>query len=239
MEAEDPRRRLLINGLSAGLFSLLLDPRIARADATYSEQPSQLPPGQSIYRLRGEAYVNGQGATLDTRIGPNDRIRTGKDSEIIFVVGGHSMLVRDNSDIALKGGERENGSFFISALRLLTGKLLAVSRHQRTRYFTSTATIGIRGTGIYIEAEPDLTYLCTCYGKVVVGANHDPLSKDIVTSVHHDRPLFITAHGKSGKNIRRAGFRNHTDEELLLIETIVGRSTPFTLPYEGSNPYLR
>jgi len=238
METEDPRRRILINGLSAGLFSMVLGSRESRADAVYSEQAAQLPPGQSIYRLRGEVFVNGQEAKLDTHIGPNDHVRTGKDSEVIFVVGGHSMLVRDNSELSLKGGEQDGGSFFISALRLLTGKILAVSRNQRTRYITSTATIGIRGTGVYIEAEPDLTYLCTCYGKTWVGARNDPHSRDLVASVHHDRPLFITAHGKTGKNIRRAGFRHHTDEELLLIETIVGRTTPFKVPYEGANPYL-
>jgi len=238
METEDPRRRILINGLSAGLFSLMLPTRVAQADAVYSEQPSQLPQGQSVYRVRGDVLVNGQAVTLDTHIGPNDRVQTGKDAELIFVVGGHSMLVRDNSDISLKGGQHENGSFFISALRMITGKILAVSRNQRTRYLTPTATIGIRGTGVYIEAEPDLTYLCTCYGKTSIGARRDPMSRDTVVSTHHDRPLFITAHGKSGKHIRRAGVRAHTEEELLLIETIVGRSTPFKVPYDGPNPYL-
>jgi hypothetical protein len=63
------------------------------------------------------------------------------------------------------------------------------------------------------------------------------MSNDKVVSSHHDRPIYITAGGKPGKNIRRAGMRNHTDEELLLIESIVGRSTPFKMPYEGPNPY--
>ena len=55
-------------------------------------------------------------------------------------------------------------------LRLLTGSLLSVfgerGANQALSVNTSTATIGIRGTGIYMEAEPDLTYLCTCYGTV-------------------------------------------------------------------------
>lgn len=238
MELEDPRRRILINGLSVGLCSLFLKPGSANADVVYSEPPAQLPPGQSIYRIRGDLFVNGQLANLDTRIGPNDAIRTGKNSEAIFVVGGHSMLVRENSDLVLKGAEVENGSFIVSALRLLTGKLLAVSRNQKYSLRTPTATIGIRGTGIYAEAEPDLTYFCTCYGKTNIFARNDPLSQDTVVSTHHNRPLYIAAKGKPGKHIRHAGYRNHTDEELLLIETIVGRTTPFKVPYEGANPYL-
>lgn len=238
MELDDPRRRILINGLSAGLVSVLLKPGAAQADAVYFDKPAQLPPGQSIYRIRGEAFVNDQPATLDTRIGPNDTLRTGEKSELICVVGGHSMLVRANSELVLKGEEAAESSFIVSALRLLTGKLLAVSRNQRYTIRTPTASIGIRGTGFYAEAEPDLTYFCTCYGKTSIAAANDPQSQDTVVATHHNRPLYIAAEGKPGKLIRRAGFRNHTDEELLLIETIVGRTTPFKVPYEGDNPYL-
>lgn len=238
MELDDPRRRILIGALSVGACSLLLRPGSVRADAVYAEPPAQLPPGQSIYRIRGEFFVNGQPATIDTRIGPNDTIRTGVRSEAIFVVGGHSMLVRENTDLTLKGAETAAGSFFISAFRLITGKLLAVSRDQRYALHTPTATIGIRGTGIYAEAAPDLTYFCTCYGKTNIFARNDPLSQDTVVSTHHNRPLYIAAKGKPGKHIRHAGYRNHTDEELLLIETIVGRTTPFKVPYDGPNPYL-
>jgi hypothetical protein len=238
METEDPRRRILINGLSAGLMALLLKPRMADADAVYSEQPAKLPAGQSIYRLRGQVYVNNQEATLDTHVGPNAEVRTGVNSEAIFVVGGHAMLVRENSDLLIKGAEVEEASFIVTALRLLTGKLLAVSRNQKYTLRTPTATIGIRGTGVYSEVEPDLTYLCTCYGKTSIVTHNDPLSRETVVATHHNHPLYISAKGKPGKHIQRAGFKNHTDEELLLIETIVGRTTPFKMPYEGPNPYL-
>jgi hypothetical protein len=237
-EAEDPRRRILIAGLSAGLLSTVLKSGTARADAVYSQQPTRLPPGQSIYRLRGDVKVNGEEATLDTHIGPGATVQTGKDSEVVFVAGGHAMLVRENGVLVMQGRENEPGSFLISALRLLQGKLLAVSRKQNYSLRTPTATIGIRGTGVYVEAEPDLTYLCTCYGKTNVFAKNDAQSQDTVVATHHNRPLYIAAKGGSGKLIRHAGFRNHTDEELLLIETIVGRTTPFPVPFDGPNPYF-
>jgi len=237
-EAEDPRRRILIAGLSAGLLSTVFRSGTAHAEAIYSEQPTRLPPGQSIYRLRGDVTVNGEAATLDTRVGPGATVKTGKDSEVIFVAGGHAMLVRENGVLVMQGRESEPGSFLISALRLLQGKLLAVSRKQNYSLRTPTATIGIRGTGLYVEAEPDLTYLCTCYGKTNVFARNDAQSQDTVVATHHNRPLYIAAKGGSGKLIRHAGFRNHTDEELLLIETLVGRTTPFPVPYDGPNPYF-
>jgi hypothetical protein len=48
-----------------------------------------------------------------------------------------------------------------------------------------------------------------------------------VAAKHHDKPLYILKGGPSGQNIRRAGFINHTDQELMLIETLVGRTPPF------------
>ncbi|HEX7640737.1 MAG TPA: hypothetical protein VF472_00875 [Burkholderiaceae bacterium] len=238
-EAEDPRRRILIQALSAGAAAMLLKPGEARADAVYSETPSRLPPGQSIYRIKGEVTVDGKEATLDTPIRAGSTVRTGADSEVIFVAGGHSMLVRENGVLVINGREEGIGGFLVSAMRLLQGKLLAVSRKQNYSISTPTATIGIRGTGLYVEAEPDLTYLCTCYGKTTVFARHDVHSQDTVVATHHNRPLYIAAKGKEGKLIRKAGFRSHTDEELLLIETLVGRTTPYPVPYDGpDNPYF-
>ncbi|MCB2000511.1 MAG: hypothetical protein KDH91_08935, partial [Rhodoferax sp.] len=83
------------------------------------------------------------------------------------------------------------------------------------------------GTGFYIEADPERTYFCTCYGVTDVEANSDPQSRETVAASRHDRPLYIVADGGAGNNIRNAPFINHTDQELSLIETLVGRKTPF------------
>ncbi|NBX20203.1 MAG: hypothetical protein EBR58_01905 [Betaproteobacteria bacterium] len=109
---------------------------------------------------------------------------------------------------------------------MLTGKLLSVSRNSPMSVKTSASTIGIRGTGFYIESDPDLTYFCTCYGSTVVQAD-DPESREEVVARHHDRPLYIVKDAPKGKNIRSAPFVNHTDQELALIETLVGRTSPF------------
>ena len=49
-------------------------------------------------------------------------------------------------------------------------------------------------------------------------------------SRHHDRPLYILTGEQPGRNIRLAPFINHTDQELMLIETLVGRQPPFVFP---------
>jgi hypothetical protein len=235
-EADDPRRRLLIKALAAGALTGTLADKAALAESFFGREPSRLPPGQSIYRIDGSVKVNGKEANLSTIIRPNDTVETGPKSGVIFVVGGTSMLMRENSHMTMEGKEEHKeehkdggiASFLIQGFRMLTGKLLTVSRSKGTQIRTSTATIGIRGTGYYIEADPEQTYFCTCYGLTDVEANDDPESRDTVASKHHDKPLYILAGEKPGQNIRRASFMNHTDQELMLIETLVGRTTPFT-----------
>lgn len=224
---EDPRRRQLIEALAVGMALAGLPFGAAFAQNVFGSRPAKLPPGQSVYRLSGSASVNGKAANLQTQVRPGDTIETGKDSEIIFVVGGHSMILRAESRMTLEGSGSAAASFVLNALRLLTGKLLSVSRDARMRVTTPTATIGIRGTGFYAEADPEQTYFCTCYGVTEIAANSDPSSTDTVSAKHHDRPLYILAKAAAGRSIRNAPFINHTDQELALIETLVGRTPPF------------
>ncbi len=234
-EAEDPRRRLLIQALTAGLFTTVLPGGGALAASIFGTPPSKLPSGQSIYRINGSATVNGKEATLQTPIGPSDTVQTAKDSEIVFVVGGNSMILRGDSHVVLQPSQNDLSSLVLSGLRLLTGKLLSVSRNSGMKIKTDTATIGIRGTGVYLETDPEQTYFCTCYGLADVIANNDPESKDTVEASHHDKPLYILANAPTGKSIRRAGFVDHTDQELMLVETLVGRTPPFVFP--GGDDY--
>lgn len=223
-EADDPRRRLLVQALAAGLFSIGAPGAGAQF---FGSRPEPLPPGRSIYRMSGQVLVNGKPAQMETRINPGDTVETGKDSEIIFVVNTQSMILRADSRLVLEAENKSLAAVVVTGLRLLTGKILSVSRSQPMQIRTATATIGIRGTGWYAEADPEQTYFCTCYGVADVAATLDPTSKQTVTATHHDMPLYIAAKEAAGKNVRAAPFINHTDQELALIETLVGRTPPF------------
>ena len=228
-ETEDPRRRELIRALAAGLFSSGFLPGSALSQGVFGGRPAKLPPGQSIYRLTGDVQVNDKLATLQTPIGPNDTIQTGKDGEIVYVVGENSFILRSGSRVTLESPDRQ--SLLLSGFRIVTGAMLSVFPRKRSlKLATQTATIGIRGTGVYLEAEPKRTYFCTCYGVAEVAATNDQQSKEIVSATHHDKPLYILADEQPGRNIRRAPFINHTDQELSLIETLVGRTPPFVFP---------
>lgn len=227
-EIDDPRRLWLIQALSAGLFATGMGSASAQGFSIFGTRPSKLPPGQSIYGVSGDVRVNAQPATLKTAIKVGDTIETGKNSEVIFVVNTHSMILRGDSKLVIEPPQDNSlSALIIGGLRLATGKLLSVSRNSPMRVSTSTATIGIRGTGFYVESDPEQSYFCTCYGATDVQATNDPQSRETVAATRHDRPLYIVKDAAPGKNIRNAPFINHTDQELSLIETLVGRTTPF------------
>ncbi|MCP4332778.1 MAG: hypothetical protein GY785_08995 [Gammaproteobacteria bacterium] len=130
-----------------------------------------------------------------------------------------------NSEMEISGA-----NYFISGLRVLTGRLLSVfgkrQAEQPLNLSASTATIGIRGSGVYLEVDPELTYLCTCYGQVALTANKDPDDSEIITAARHEGPRYISNKPSKGSRIRRAPIINHTDAELILLEAIVGRNPP-------------
>ncbi len=228
-EADDPRRRTLIQMLAAGLFGTGSAASNLALAQILGSPPSKLPPGKSIYRISGDVTVNGQKANLETRIGGGSTIETGRDSELVYAVGESAYIARPNTQIVVETSPAE--ASIVTGLRLLAGKLLSVFPSRRpVQLQTKTASIGIRGTGVYLESDPDQTYFCTCYGVADVSALDDPTSKETVAAKHHDRPLYIVASEPAGRKIRNAPFINHTDQELMLIETLVGRQPPFVFP---------
>src|SRR3972149_10100011 len=72
------------------------------------------------------------------------------------------------------------------------------------------ATIGIRGTGVYVEAEPARTYVCTCYGEADLEPADDPAERETVRTVHHDEPRYVRAKGMP-QMIMKAPVGKHTD----------------------------
>lgn len=227
-EADDPRRRILIQALTLGVFSTSLSTAPAFGQAL-GTRPRKMPPDQSIYRIEGDVKINDAPADTKTIIKPGDTVSTGKGSEAVFVVGAHSMIVRANSKVIIEKAP-EDTSLIVRGFQLLSGALLSVSRNSKARVRTRVATIGIRGTGFYVEAEDDRTYFCTCYGSTDVSATDDPESRETINARQHDKPVYILAQGEKGKRIRSAPFINHTDQELALIETLVGRTPPFMFP---------
>jgi len=221
---DDPRRAFLLKALAAGLFAGAVP---GASGQIFGRKPARLPAGQSIYELRGRVQVNGKPASMGTRLTGGEVIEVPAGGKLVFVVGADAFILREGSRVETKGG-----GGIIDVLRLTTGALLAVfGKSQQVRQVQgATATIGIRGTGLYVESEPDRTYICTCYGAVDIAASNDPAVKESILSQHHDAPRYVLGPAaQRSKRIVAAPFKDHDDLELMLIETLVGRTPPFSL----------
>jgi hypothetical protein len=186
---------------------------------------------KGVYRVRGDARINGQPASQGMDVKGGDIVTTGRDSEVLFVVGKDAFLVRANSRVEVEGVA---GALLASGLRVVTGAVLSVfSPGEPKRLVTSTSSIGIRGTAVYLEAEASRTYVCTCYGEAEIVSLMDPAARETVRTQHHEQPRYVMGTG-APQMIMGAPVVNHTDAELTMLENLVGRWPPFT-PWPGDN----
>ena len=180
-------------------------------------------PSSGVIMSRGEVLINGSAAKTGSLVTPGDSVVTATGGAAVFVVGKDAFLLRENSELRTAGS-----GMLIASLRLVTGKLLSVFGRGRRSIATPTATIGIRGTGIYLEAEAERTYACACYGVVDLQASNMPAARETVKTTHHEAPRYIYAHGEMPiKMIEAAPVKNHGDAELIMLEALVGREPPF------------
>jgi len=228
------RRQFLISALAAGIYTGTA-PTTAMAQF-WGKRPNRIQAKQSFHQIIGNVMVNATTASMNTAVKPGDKLRTGPKSQAIFVVGQDAFSLGENSELTLDGEILEDENPVIRAFSLLSGRLLTVFGRTGHKVSTPQATIGIRGTGVYLEALADKSYICTCYGKVDIHANADTQQKTTVTSNHHDQPLWVygdnskTYQKQSGQGlIQAAPMQNHTDMELVMLEALVGRRVPFLI----------
>jgi hypothetical protein len=186
---------------------------------------------RGVRRVNGEVSVNGKPATVGMQVKPGDSVVAGPNGDVVFVVGRDAFMVRADSRVELV---KKDKSPLLAGLRIVTGRILSVfAPGQAKRIQSDTATIGIRGTAVYVEAGPGKTYVCTCYGTVDIVSNDDPSARETVKTKHHDQPRYVLAKG-APQMIMDAPVVNHTDTELILLESLVGRKPPF-----GTEPPYR
>jgi hypothetical protein len=178
-----------------------------------------------LHEFDGEVMVNGRLASKANEVRALDVLKTGPGSRVVLVMGKDAFLIRANSEVEILGKPR---AVLLSGLRILTGAILGVFAKGSRQLLTATASAGIRGTGVYVEASPQRTYLCTCYGTVEIEDQHRTEKRLVVSGYH--APNIIHAEMTDGNMMQKAQFINHTDDELAMLEKLVGRVPPFLKP---------
>lgn len=216
-------RRQFIHKLASGAVwassPMYFSIREAVADAKQNRAPG-------IQSSTGEVIVNGASAKPEQwpSAAGEVLVETRNTQATTVLIGDDAFLLRSNSRIIIE----QDDNFIIRRLRILTGKLLSVfgEKKRPLQASSTTATFGIRGTGAYIEAYPHLTYLCTCYGTISIASLTDPEIQETVTTQHHESPRYILDESR-GSGIIQAPVFNHSDAELIMLESLAGRPSPF------------
>jgi hypothetical protein len=180
----------------------------------------------NIVELKGDALLNERPLRATTVIQSGDSIETGPGSNLVFVIGNSSFLVRQNSRITVGRGETLST---VSLLRIVTGAVASVwGRGTSRQIVTPTLTAGIRGTGVYTEVFPQQdsrSYFCNCYGVVDLSAGND---RGLSRAEYH-QSFWGEVQPKDGKLLTAAPPINHTDEELEMLAQLVDQRTAWQI----------
>jgi hypothetical protein len=180
----------------------------------------------NVVELRGDVLLNGQRLRQEQTIQTGDRIDTGPDAHLVFVVGNAAMQVRQNSRMLVERGSTINT---VAVLRLFTGAVVSVfGRGSSRQIVTPTLTAGIRGTGVYTEVfadQGDRSYFCNCYGVVDMSARGDRAES---RSVYH-QSFWAEVEPKNGRLLTPARAINHTDEEVENLAQLIGQQTAWQI----------
>ncbi|MEI7431635.1 MAG: hypothetical protein WCL27_14365 [Betaproteobacteria bacterium] len=179
-----------------------------------------------VNKVTGVVLINGKAAHIGMTVGSGDTIVTATGGEVIYVIGQDAFLQRENSTVSFSGTTAD-------VMRVLTGKILSVFGKGHKKLETATATIGIRGTGCYIESGTERVYFCLCYGIAELSPLADPSHTERIETKHHDHPVYINSNSSMPMMVD-ASVINHSDAELELLESLVGRWPPFN---QGSYRY--
>jgi hypothetical protein len=209
-QEEDMKRREWMSAVGALSITSIVAEALAKGD---------VPPG--IAKLDGNATVNGREAKIATPVTLGDRVVTGKSSQAVVVVGSDAFLMRQGTTIEFG----RPGEGVLSTLLVSAGQVLSVFSKKPVAIKAASASIGIRGTGAYIEIHPSNVYFCLCYGEALVEGPGMANAREVKTT-HHESPLLLREDG-GVMTVEPGPFQNHSDAELIMLEALVGREPPF------------
>lgn len=202
---EPGRREFVAAGIAAGVGLVL---------------PAQAQ-DSGVQQLSGPVFVNRTYASVGTPVRPGDLVTVAHGSSVSFTIDEDAYLLRGGTTLRIESGVNS----LVNSLRLFTGAILGVFGRGEKMIFTRSATIGIRGTGLYLDSAPQQTYFCTCYGETelrVPGIKAQQLS-----ATHHNAVMIYTPRAGKNEIHNMAGFEYHTDDELRATEALQGRTVPF------------
>ena len=200
----------------AGISGLIQE-ALARGD---------VPVVKGVNSLSGSATINGMPAKVGMPLKAGDIVSTSSGSMAVLVIGKDAFMLRPSTNVTFQESKTKPG--LVDCLLVATGKILAVFAPRGAEELVIKvphASVGIRGTGCYLEVHEGRTYFCLCYGAAAINGVGMAQPK-MLKATHHETPVWLDDRGGIMK-VEKAGFVNHNDDELIMLEKLNGREPPF------------
>ena len=84
-------------------------------------------------------------------------VETSDSGGVTLVIDKDAYLLRENTSVKFKHNKKKK----VKGIELNKGALLSVFARRRLKIRTVAAIVGVRGTGLYLEADEEKTYVCT------------------------------------------------------------------------------
>jgi hypothetical protein len=175
---------------------------------------SLLSADQSIVST-GDVLVNGKVLTENTTIKAGDIVETKAKSKVRFNIGKDAFMAQGKSKFSFKKSKGQR------ILNVINGGVLSVFEHGNHGIETPNMTAGVRGTATFTMVKEGKTYYCTCYGHTELEAKDYDAQKTL-KATHHNMVWITPNKIQPAKNME-----GHTDNELRLLENMVGRVAEF------------
>ncbi|MBU6382107.1 MAG: hypothetical protein EBZ03_06825 [Betaproteobacteria bacterium] len=175
-------------------------------------------------KIKGQVKVDGKPIASQQQIRSGQSVTVSPGGSVAFAVGDDAFI--------LKGQERganlhiEGKASSVDQLRLVSGGLVAAfGKGAERKIVTTSATLGIRGTGCYVESQRHRSYICYCYGSFAFVSRDDQSIQETFDATYHDAGRYLLRW--PSPRIVPAGGLGHDDDDLILAESLVGRKPPF------------
>jgi len=176
----------------------------------------------TIIKFEGDVLLNGKKIQTDLAVKYNDKIETKSASQAVVSLDDDIFQIRENTIFELPSkNESKSGG------KLLAGAILAsfTPGKPKSLQVENKGTIGIRGTGIYLEIEKEQTQFCLCYGKAEIVSKNNKLVTETDTKFHKDFVMLNDGTIKPTDLSERK--LNHTSRQNIDLENFAGTPSPF------------
>lgn len=175
-----------------------------------------------VQSTKGKVQVNKKDVLTGATLYPGDSVSTGENSSAVLLFGGDSYALKQSTTFVLPNENLQDKSS-----SLVSGAVLAsfLPGKPRRIQINQKSNLVVRGTGVYIGIEPEMTEFCLCYGEVDLYSDKSHVNINTESKFHKD--FVILNDGEIRPAFWYERRMTHTSRQNIELEKLAGRPSPF------------